>query len=120
MKSKYAALWLVVAGLAFFAMAASSPQCARSSDSVVSPGLNPNTGPDPVKQCQQDCDATAREQERAERKRHRTADKACNGDQACHIQEDALHAAILIEIEADRLSCQDNCTHQQGAGLGGQ
>lgn len=120
MKSKYAALWLVVAGLAFFALAASSPQCARSSDSVLTPGLGPNAGPDPVKQCQLDCDATAREAERAERKRHRTADKACNGDQACHDQEDALHATILAEIEADRLGCSDNCTHQQGAGLGGQ
>ena len=120
MKSKYAALWLVVAGLAFFAMAASSPQCARSSDSVLSPGLSPNTGPDPVKQCQQDCDATAREAERAERKRHRIDGKACNGDPICHAQEDALHAAIVAEIEADRLACRDNCTHQQGTGLGGQ
>ena len=120
MKSKYAALWLVVAGLAFFALAASSPQCARSSDSVLGPGLSPNAGPDPVQQCQHDCDAAAREAEHAEKKRHRVAGKACNGDQACHEQEDALNAAILAEIEADRLGCRDNCAHQQGAGVGGQ
>ena len=119
MKSKYAALWLLVTGLAFFALAASSPQCARSTDSLVGPATL-SDAPDPVQQCQHDCDANARVQERAERKRHRAADKACNGDEACHVQEDALHAAILLEIEADRLGCRANCSHEQGSGVGGQ
>jgi hypothetical protein len=120
MKSKYAALWLVVAGLAFFALAASSPQCARSSDSVLNPGPASIDAPDPVQECQHDCDATARTAERAEKKRHREESKACNDDPICLALEDQRHASTLAEIETDRQGCIDNCTHQQGTGLGGQ
>ena len=66
MKSKHAALWLAVAVLATFAMAASSPQCARTSDQVMSPGLHSLAG-DPVQVCKRECDSSARAAIRVER-----------------------------------------------------
>lgn len=120
MKSKHAALWLAVAVLAVFAMAASSPQCARSTDEVVSPGLETLNTPDPVKVCQRDCDATRRVAIREERKRHRLASRACNGDMTCQTEEEMLHQSILAEIDSDHAACLIACEHNQGAGSGGQ
>jgi len=117
MKSRHAAFWLFLAVLAFGAMAASSPQCARSSDEVTGPSLNSLAGPGA---CDNDCKAARRLAIREERRRHRLADRACNGDLECHAIEDALHAATLAEIEADFQDCLTACAHQQGSGLGGQ
>jgi hypothetical protein len=114
------ALWLIVGVMAFFVMASSSPQCARSSDTDLGPGLQSLAGPDPVKVCERDCKADARYDTRVERKRHRLASKACNGDQQCHDEEDALHALILADIEETLNSCIAACQHQQGGGIGGQ
>ena len=111
--------WMAIAALSFFAMAASSPQCARTSDRSADVSLNP-LAPDPVKACERDCRAAARVATRDERKRHRLASKACNGDVQCHLEEDALHEAILAEIAADEAACIDDCQHQQGAAAGGQ
>lgn len=113
------ALWLVVGVMAVFVMASSSPQCARTSDTELGPGLE-TLAPDPVKACERDCKAEARVATRTERKRHRLASKACNGDPQCHNDEDALHALILADIDQTEASCIVACQHQQGAGLGGQ
>lgn len=112
-------LWLALATVAVVLMASSSPQCARTDDRSADVSLNP-LAPDPVKACERDCRAAARVATRDERKRHRLASKACNGDALCHAEEDALHASILAEIEADELACIDDCQHQQGAAAGGQ
>jgi hypothetical protein len=106
--------------MAFFVMASSSPQCARSSDTDLGTGLETLVGPDPVKVCERECKAEARLATRVERKRHRLADKACNGDQQCHDDEDALHALILADIAATEEACITACQHQQGGGIGGQ
>ena len=111
-------LWLALATATVVLMASSSPQCARSGDRA-DVSLNP-LAPDPVKACERDCKADARVATRDERKRHRLASKACNGDAVCHAEEDALHAAIVAEIEADELACIEACQHQQGSGIGGQ
>jgi hypothetical protein len=118
MKSRHAAFWLILAALAFFAMSASSPQCARSSDQVTGPSLTSLAGGPNA--CQNQCKADRRLAIRVERKRHRLADKACNGDAQCHIDEDALHLSNLAQIEADYQDCLDACAHQQGSALGGQ
>jgi hypothetical protein len=106
--------------MAVFVMASSSPQCARSSDTEFSSGLENLASPDPVKVCERDCKADARTATRDERRRHRLADKACNGDLECHEAEDALHALILADIAETEASCIVACQHQQGAGVGGQ
>jgi hypothetical protein len=117
MKSRHAAFWLILAVMAFGAMAASSPQCARSTDDVTGPSLGTLAGPN---ECENGCKATRRGEIREERRRHRLASKACNGDEACHAEEDALHQMILAEIEQNYQDCLTACAHQQGSGLGGQ
>lgn len=112
-------LWLALATATVVLMAASSPQCARTSDRSADVSLNP-LAPDPANACARDCKATARAGTKAERRRHRLASKACNGDAQCHVEEDALHAAIQAEIASDQALCIDACSHQQGAGVGGQ
>jgi hypothetical protein len=114
------ALWLGIGVMAVIVMASSSPQCARSSDTGYDSALQSLAGPDPIKACERDCKSTARVDTRTERKRHRLADKACNGDQSCHDAEDALHALILADIDATLQACITACQHQQGAGIGGQ
>jgi hypothetical protein len=105
--------------MTFFVMASSSPQCARSSDTELGPGLE-TLAPNPVQACERDCKTDARLATRAERKRHRLADKACNGDPQCHDDEDALHALILADIAQTEEACITACQHQQGSGIGGQ
>jgi len=105
--------------MAFFVMAASSPQCARTSDDPSS-GFQTLNSPDPVKVCQRDCAAAARTATRVERKRHRLALKACNKNQFCIAEENAFHEAVVLEITADEAACNLACEHNQGAGTGGQ
>jgi hypothetical protein len=108
-----------MAVMAFFVMAASSPQCARTSDDPSS-GLQTLNTPDPVKVCQRDCAADARVATRVEKKRHRTAIKACDKDPICEAEEDAFHELVLLEIAADEAECKIACEHDQGAATGGQ
>jgi len=105
--------------MAFFVMASSSPQCARTTDDP-SAGLQTLNSPDPYKVCLRDCDAAHRVAIRVERKRHRQAINACDKDPVCIAEEDALHESISLEIEADYVACYFACDHNQGAGTGGQ
>ena len=117
MKSKYAALWLLVAGLAFFALAASSPQCARSADNVTGPGLDAQGSADV---CTQGCIDSYHIAKKAEQARFKAAMAVCNGDDACRDNQSAIHDAIVAELAADKDACIANCAHEQGAGTGGQ
>jgi len=111
------AFWLAVAGMAFFAMAASSPQCARTSESVTGPSLGAQGTADA---CTQGCIDSFQSARKAEQIRHKAAMSACNGDQACRDAEEAADIAIKAEQVVDKDACIANCAHQQGTGLGGQ
>lgn len=111
------AFWLAVAGMAFFAMAASSPQCARTSESVTGPSLGAQGTADA---CTQGCIDSFQNAKKAEQARFKAAMAACNGDLACREAESDAHDAIVLELVADKDACIANCSHQQGTGLGGQ
>ena len=111
-------LWVLVAVMSMFVMAASSPQCARSDDLSLNPTLD--TAADPLGPCKQDCVEDFQADKKAEQARHKAAAKACNGDLDCDAAEDALHALIVADLVALKDACQVACEHQQGAGLGGQ
>jgi len=111
------AFWLAVAGMAFFAMAASSPQCARTSESVTGPSLGAQGTADA---CTQGCIDSYQLAKKAEQVRFKAAMVACNGDLACREAESDSHDAIVLELVADKDACIANCAHQQGTGLGGQ
>jgi len=111
------AFWLAVAGMAFFAMAASSPQCARTSENVTGPSLGAQGTADA---CTQGCIDSYQAAKKAEQVRHKAAMAACNGDEACRAAEGATTEAIKLELAADKDACIVNCAHQQGTGLGGQ
>ena len=110
-------IWLGIAIMAFFVMASSSPQCARSSDNVLSlEPLEHDWHP-----CSQDiCRPALRVAKRIERRRHRVARRACNSDPVCRIEADALLAAAYAEIDEDFELCRIECQHEQGASQGGQ
>jgi hypothetical protein len=103
--------------MAFFAMAASSPQCARTSESVTGPSLGAQGTADA---CTQGCVDSYQSSKKAEQVRFKAAMVACNGDLACRDAESVIHARIVDELAADKDACITNCTHQQGTGLGGQ
>ena len=111
------ALWLAVAGMAFFAMAASSPQCARTAENATGPSLNSQGAADA---CTQACIDTYQAAKKQERIRFKAAMAACNGNTECRDNEAAAHEAIVAELEADKDACIANCSHEQGAGTGGQ
>jgi len=111
------AFWLAVAGMAFFAMAASSPQCARTSESVSGPSLGAQGTADA---CTQGCVDAYQNAKKAEQARFKNAMRACNGDLACRAAESAAHDAIVAELASDKDACIADCSHQQGTGLGGQ
>src|SRR5262245_45292118 len=111
------ALWLAVAGMAFFAMAASSPQCARTSESVTGPSLGAQGTADA---CTQGCIDDYQTKKKAEIARFKTAMVVCNGDLACREAESVVHDAIVLELVADKDACIADCSHQQGTGVGGQ
>ena len=106
-----------IAGAAFFAMSASSPQCARTGDTVMSPNVRSlaegNT-------CTQSCIDAFQEAMRAEQSRFKDAIQACDGDTTCENEQEAIHASMIGEIQADKSDCFDNCQHEQGGGDSGQ
>ena len=110
-------IWLGIAIMAFFVMASSSPECARSSDSVL--GLEPlehDWHP-----CSQGiCRPAMRVAKRIERRRHKAARRVCNGDRECRDAEDLIKELVFAEIEADFEACRLECQHHQGGADGGQ
>ena len=116
-RTRHAAFWLLVAGMAFFSMAASHPQCARTSGSVTGPSLGAQGAADA---CSQDCIDAYQAAKKAEQARFKAAMAACNTDPACRDAESATHDEIVAEMAADKDACIIDCQHQQGSGLGGQ
>ncbi len=116
-RTRQAAFWLIVTGMAFFAMAASNPQCARTSETALAPGLGAQAADGA---CSQDCIDTFQEAKKAEQARYKDAMSNCNGDEACREAESATHNSIVAELVADKDNCIVNCSHQQGTGVGGQ
>jgi hypothetical protein len=106
-----------IAGAAFFAMAASSPQCARTQDATTSPAVGTLGDGNP---CIEDCIGGFQESMKSEQARFKAAIQACDGDEACQEQEEAVHEAMIGEIQADKSACFENCGHEQGDGSGGQ
>jgi hypothetical protein len=111
------AFWLAVAGMAFFAMAASSPQCARTSESVTGPSLGAQGAAD---LCTQGCIDEYQVAKKALQAQFKLDMAACNGDIACREATAAAHDLLVDELVADKDACIANCSHQQGTGLGGQ
>ena len=106
-----------IAGAAFFAMSASSPQCARTEDSALSPQVGSlaegNT-------CTQDCIDIFQAAMKDEQARFKAAIQACDGDSACEDEQEAVHEAMIGEIQVDKADCFTNCGHEQGGGDSGQ
>ena len=102
--------------MAFFVMASSSPECARSSDSVLS--LEPLEHDFRV--CKRACGPIMRLAKGIERRRNKAARKACNGDRECRDAEDLIKDRVFAEIDADFERCEADCAHEQGASQGGQ
>jgi len=116
MKSKHVTLWLAVAVLAVFAMAASSPQCARTTENPMIPSLQP-LGQSP---CNAGCLDAFKTDKAAEKTRFKAAMAACNGDLDCRAAESEIHNLIVAELVVVKDDCLLDCQHQQGAGTGGQ
>lgn len=116
-RTRHAAFWLIVAGMAFFSMAASQPQCARTSENVSGPSLGAQGTTD---ECTQDCIGAYQTAKKAEQSRFKAAMSACNTDEACREAESAAHDEIVAELAGDKDACIANCSHQQGSGIGGQ
>jgi hypothetical protein len=106
-----------IAGAAFFAMAASSPQCARTQDSATSPIIGTMADGNP---CVGTCIDAFQQSMRDERARFKSAIEVCNGDSTCVANEEDLHESIIGEIQTDKADCLANCNHEQGDGAGGQ
>ena len=109
-------IWLGVATMAFLAMAASSPQCARTTENPMVPSLQP-LGQSP---CNAGCLDAFKTDKAAEKTRFKAAMAACNGDLDCRAAETAIHNLIVAELVVDKDACLLDCQHQQGAGTGGQ
>ena len=110
-------LWLLIAVMAFFAMAASSPQCASSDDAAVNPTLAPLAAGN-------DCIIACNEESKARKRvlniQHKACITACNRDMECRDECTMIKAAIQVEINEDRDDCKLVCQHEQGAATGGQ
>jgi len=109
--------WFTIAVMGFFVMAASSPQCARSSDRALNPTLDTLAGGNP---CIAACNDAFKAGQKAEQARHKAALTACNGNPACKQAESDLHSAIMDELVSDKDDCKLACQHQQGTATGGQ
>jgi hypothetical protein len=118
MKSIRIISWLTIATLAFFAMAASSPQCARSDDQA----LNPTFAPlgEPGNPCIDACVTESQGQKTAEGIRRKAALEACNGDIDCRHEVNTISGEINAEIISDSQDCKKACLHEQGEATGGQ
>jgi hypothetical protein len=108
---------LCIAGAAFFALAASSPQCARTEDAVTSPTVGALGEGNP---CMDSCINSFQEGMRAEHDRFKTAIGECDDDPVCEEEQEAIHESMIAELQADKASCFVNCGHEQGGGTSGQ
>ena len=109
--------WFAIGVMVFFTMAASSPQCARSDNSV-NPVLETQVGGgNPcVFACQDDFKAA----KNAEKADYREAKALCEGDYDCLEDAQIIHEALVAEIVADKDDCIFACDHEQGIATGGQ
>lgn len=99
-------------------LAASSPQCARFDDKVLSPTLSELSQPG-VGNCIKACVEEAQDARTAEMERFRAAIKDCESGSDCRAREAALHVANMQQIADDERACKEPC-HEQGRGRGGQ
>jgi len=112
--------FFAIAGLAFFALAASEPQCAKVGDQVVSPdnsAVSSNKGG--VSDCVHSCVDYAQTARTDEQDLHKANIEACGGDWQCLQEEEARHEAVMEQIAMDQRDCKSFC-HNQGSGQGGQ
>ena len=111
------AFWVAIAAMAFFAMAASSPQCAQSTqDRSLNPVFSPLAN-DCIHKCQSDFLTV----QRKNRMDFKTAKNACNGDDDCV----SLAAQDKRDADAENTETKDQCKldcseHNQGGATGGQ
>jgi hypothetical protein len=106
-----------IAGAAFFAMSASSPQCSRTDDLTTSPAVGTMADGNT---CTQGCIDAFQTAMKAEQANFKAAIEACDDDSACEAQAEAAHEAMIGEIQADKADCFQNCSHEQGGGDSGQ
>jgi hypothetical protein len=111
-------LWFFVGVLVFFTMAASSPQCARSTDQALNPGVDALAAGGNI--CVQNCIDALQAGFRAEKERYRLAKEECNGDYECLEEEAMLNIAIKAELVEDKDMCIVACEHEQGEAVAGQ
>lgn len=111
-------LWLLVAAFAVVAMGASAPQCARTSDTPLTPAAK-TLAPQDLADCVDACNVDAKLQRSDEKLRHVAVVQACDDDEGCLADEEALHEMIMERIASDTQQCKANC-HNQGGGFGGQ
>jgi len=109
-------LWIGLAALAFFVLAASSPQCAKATDPSVS--LTPLAGDG--NPCVASCQAGFKEAKRQLQDDYREAKALCEGDPECLDEAEMVRDALNAEIVADKNACIESCNHQQGGATGGQ
>jgi len=109
-------LWLGLATLAFFLLAASSPQCAKTTDPVASLSVQAGDGNPCVAACQVDFKMA----KKALNEDYREAKDLCEGAPLCLEEAKAVRDAINEEIVADKNDCIASCNHQQGTATGGQ
>jgi hypothetical protein len=105
------AAWLMLACLAFFSLAASSPQCSRSADPVLGADVETlsEKGSELISQCKQNCRDDAEALFAAEETRHQAALAACGGDKNCISAENKLNRRNVNRIKDDRSECLEDC-----------
>jgi hypothetical protein len=108
--------WFAIGVMVFFTMAASSPQCARSDNSI-NPVLETQADGNPcVFACQDDFKIAKREL----KEDYREAKALCEGDYDCLQEAAFIRDQLNDEIVADKDACIAACNHEQGIATGGQ
>ena len=112
--------FFAIAGLAFFALAASEPQCARVGDQVVSPdGASLNSNKGGVSQCVRACVDEAQQRRADEQDLYQANLASSLGDWQAIQEEEVRHNTVMEQIAMDQRDCKALC-HNQGGGHGGQ
>lgn len=111
-------LSLLLIPAALFTLAASSPQCTRTTDRVFSPRFSPTGDPDTFGECVSACAHTAAAARQAEAERFTAEMKACGDDESCKQGKAAEHVERLAVITHEFRVCVSIC-HNQGGGTGG-
>lgn len=111
-------LRLLLAAIGALAMGASSPQCARTTDTPLTPAVR-SLDSQAIEECLDGCVVDAKLQRTDEKLRHVAVVQACEDDEDCLASEEALHEQIMEEIAYANQVCKSNC-HNQGGGFGGQ